>query len=311
MPAILPTTMPALLGSFPLPFQKFLWKVRDMIKSAVRLSVQDKIYLLGRDGEETRRLNDQHRFLVAVSGHTIHPSIPKENITAIADLGTGTGVWLEDVAKTLPKSVYLHGFDISAAQIPIREGPIALSVHDVLYPFPEEHQSRYDLVHIRLLTAGLKKKDYAIVLANARALLKPNGYIQWEELDHSAFCTDAVPEADVVNQMRQSVTNAMLSLDLCPTAPQRVYEDILAGGFADVITGTHTTKGKDHLRDISQRWVAGVMRALVTPSMLVTGEAKTEFQAREKVNALVAKFDDHCQHAKAMVNLGVTVGRKV
>lgn len=155
MPAILPTTMPALLGSFPLPFQKFLWKVRDMIKSAVRLSVQDKIYLLGRDGEETRRyvlqlyftsylhvypiyplfsqfpiqlisecptsyfgsvltrincchllidslgpvfheltiysLNDQHRFLVAVSGHTIHPSIPKENITAIADLGTGTG----------------------------------------------------------------------------------------------------------------------------------------------------------------------------------------------------------------------------
>ena len=111
--------------------------------------------------------------------------------------------------------------------------------------------------------------------------------------------------------MRQSVTNAMLSLDLCPTAPQRVHEDILAGGFADVITETHTTNGKDHLRGISQRWVVGVMRALVTPSMLVTGEAKTEFQAREKVNALVAKFDDHCQHAKAMVNLGVTVGRKV
>lgn len=35
-------------------------------------------------------LNDQHRFLVGIAGHHIHPSIPK-GLTAIADLGTGTG----------------------------------------------------------------------------------------------------------------------------------------------------------------------------------------------------------------------------
>lgn len=34
-------------------------------------------------------LNNQHRFLVDLS-NLIHPSIPKD-ITAVADLGTGTG----------------------------------------------------------------------------------------------------------------------------------------------------------------------------------------------------------------------------
>ncbi|OKP02376.1 hypothetical protein PENSUB_7140 [Penicillium subrubescens] len=55
-------------------------------------SSDDNIYLLGRDEAETERLNKQHRFLVAISGDTlIHPSIPKDTISAVADIGTGTG----------------------------------------------------------------------------------------------------------------------------------------------------------------------------------------------------------------------------
>jgi hypothetical protein len=37
-------------------------------------------------------LNKQHSFLVAISGgDLIHPSIPIDKITAVADIGTGTG----------------------------------------------------------------------------------------------------------------------------------------------------------------------------------------------------------------------------
>ena len=135
--------------------------------------------------------------------------------------------------------------------------------------------------------------------------------IQWEELDHSAFCTDAEPEAAVIHQLRSSVINAMLSLGLWPFAPRRVHEEVMAGGFADVVMETYTAQGKDHLRDVAQKWVAGVMRALVPPSMLVTGEAKTEVQARKMVDEMVEEFDAHCRYARAMVNLGVTVGRRV
>lgn len=37
-------------------------------------------------------LNSQHHFLTALLGnHLIHPSIPKDKTTAVADVGTGTG----------------------------------------------------------------------------------------------------------------------------------------------------------------------------------------------------------------------------
>lgn len=89
-------------------------------------------------------------------------------------------IWLADFANKTPNSssIYLHGFDVSSDQFPPGNeitGPetrkIPLSVQDALNPYPPEHQGRYDLVHIRLLTAGLKQADYGTVLKNARTLL--------------------------------------------------------------------------------------------------------------------------------------------
>ncbi|KAG0161100.1 hypothetical protein PDIDSM_8633 [Penicillium digitatum] len=278
--------------------------------------ISHPIYMLDRNEAETKRLNDQHRFLVELS-NLIHPSIPRD-LTAVADLGTGTGIWLQDVANLLPnKSVYLHGFDISSTQYPQRheiprsgQKPIPLTVHDALHPFPAEHRGRYDLVHIRLLTAGLKQADYTRVLANARALLKPNGWIQWEEVDHTAFCTDAVLEPAAITRLRECVIEAMLKLGLWPFAPQRVYDVIHTSGFTDVVRETYTTAGKKYLRPTAQIWVAGVMRALVPPSMVVIGQAEDTRQARGITEKLIGEFEAHCESATALVNFGVTVGRR-
>ncbi|CAG7935500.1 unnamed protein product [Penicillium nalgiovense] len=301
-----------------LPFQKLLSSLSRLFKVLANMgSISYPVYLLDRDEAETKRLNNQHRFLVDLS-NLIHPSIPRD-LTAVADIGTGTGVWLEDVAKVLPnKSVYLHGFDISSDQFPRghriqRPGQksIPLSAHDALHPFPAEHRGRYDLVHIRLLTAGLKQADYTRVLANARALLKPNGWIQWEEVDHTAFCTDATPELAAITRLRECVIEAMLKLGLWPFAPQRVYDEISANGFADVVRETYTTAGKEHMRPIAKKWVAGVMRALVPPSMVAIGQAEDTTQARGIVEGLVREFEAHCESAMALVNFGVTVGKRV
>ncbi|KAF3389312.1 hypothetical protein F1880_003559, partial [Penicillium rolfsii] len=266
------------------------------------------------------RLNKQHRFLVAVSGdRLIHPSIPKESISAVADLGTGTGVWLEDYARRHPNpsSLDLHGFDISPAQFPAAyeinltgKTRIPLSVHDSLLPYPAEHIGRYDLVHIRLLTAGLKKADYTVVLKNARSLLKPTGYIQWEEVDTKAFCTNKTPEHPAITKMRNTLRDAMLKLGLWPFAPQAVYDEICAGGFHKIHRETYTTEGKEQLYGIAVKWVAGVMRALVPPSMVVLGQAQNEEDARKKVDLLVEEFEEHCKDALALVSLGVTVGQR-
>ncbi|EKV06359.1 MFS transporter, putative [Penicillium digitatum Pd1] len=297
-----------------LPFQKFLSSLFGLFQSLIKMGgISHPIYMLDRNEAETKRLNDQHRFLVELS-NLIHPSIPRD-LTAVADLGTGTGIWLQDVANLLPnKSVYLHGFDISSTQYPQRheiprsgQKPIPLTVHDALHPFPAEHRGRYDLVHIRLLTAGLKQADYTRVLANARALLKPNGWIQWEEVDHTAFCTDAVLEPAAITRLRECVIEAMLKLGLWPFAPQRVYDVIHTSGFTDVVRETYTTAGKKYLRPTAQIWVAGVMRALVPPSMVVIGQAEDTRQARGITEKLIGEFEAHCESATALVNFGVTL----
>ncbi|CEO61059.1 hypothetical protein PMG11_05436 [Penicillium brasilianum] len=261
-----------------------------------------------------------HRFLLAISGdELIHPSIPKEEITAVADLGTGTGIWLEDLATKFPNpsSLELHGFDISPAQFPTAHeiiGPgktrIPLSVHDALQPYPPEHIGRYDLVHIRLLTAGLKQGDYAVVLKNARELLKPNGYIQWEEVDTTVFVTNATPELPAITTMRNTVIDAMLKLGLWPFAPPKVYDVIRTGGFHNIHKEIYTTEGKEHLHKIAPKWVAGVMRAMVPPSMLVLGQAGSEEAARGKVAVLIEEFERHCQEALALASFGVSVGQR-
>lgn len=37
------------------------------------------------------RLNDQHEFITDVTGGLIHESIPRDKLSVVADIGTGTG----------------------------------------------------------------------------------------------------------------------------------------------------------------------------------------------------------------------------
>ncbi|KAJ5267185.1 hypothetical protein N7478_009993 [Penicillium angulare] len=278
------------------------------------------IYFLGRDKEETERLNKQHRFLLAVSDdRLIHLAIPTGNIAAVADIGTGTGICLEELAHILPttKPLDLHGFDISSAQFPpgaeiIVSGkrPIPLTAHDALNKYPAEHQGRYDLVHIRLLVAGIKKEDYAIVLRNARDLLKPKGYIQWEEVDTLAFCTDQTPEYPLITYLRSVVIRGMEKVGFSIYAPRHVFEEVSKGGFRESQIVRLTTVGKEHLHDEARKWVGGIIRILVKRSLLVLGEVKSEEEADGEVEKLVQQFEEHAVEALPLVNLGVVVAQR-
>ena len=53
-------------------------------------------YMLKRDKDESRRLDFQHD-----SGNIFHGSIPRQNVRAVADIGTGTGICLNSIAEEL------------------------------------------------------------------------------------------------------------------------------------------------------------------------------------------------------------------
>ncbi|CAK7262709.1 hypothetical protein SEPCBS57363_000181 [Sporothrix epigloea] len=107
-------------------------------------------------------------------------------VVSVADIATGTGIWLVDVAKSLPPTARLDGFDYNTSKFrPTSALPpnVQLQEANALKPFPAKLHGQYDLVHVRLIFLALRTSDWAVVAANLRTLLRPGGYLLWEEVD--------------------------------------------------------------------------------------------------------------------------------
>ena len=63
---------------------------------------------------------------------------------------------------------------------------------------PEELLGRFDLVHVRAFCIVVKGGDPRPVTANLVKLLKPGGYLQWDEADCASFNAHA-PNAGISN----------------------------------------------------------------------------------------------------------------
>lgn len=123
--------------------------------------------------KEFVRPNSHHVFLWALAHkHLIHPSIDQSKLRTIADIGTGTGVWLQEVAKESSQNpTDLVGFDISSDQFPASENQTTLRrvryvTHDIVQRFPAEYYGYFDLVHVRLLTYAIKEFDVQRAVEN-------------------------------------------------------------------------------------------------------------------------------------------------
>lgn len=124
---------------------------------------ESKVYMLKRDHNESIRLEEQSSFLHALFHHRLlHSSIPRDPLHAVADVGTGTGVWMRELQQELDstpgsKSVQFVGFDSSDDQFPLQKpSNHKYVVHDAVRPFPPEFHHRFDLVHLRFLSYGIK-----------------------------------------------------------------------------------------------------------------------------------------------------------
>ncbi|KAK1984236.1 methyltransferase domain-containing protein [Colletotrichum cereale] len=126
-------------------------------------------------------------------------SLQSQDRPRIADIATGCGVWLTALADDVPPRSELIGFDLDRLKLPPRpptppippppmspplrpEQPtLDFREQDVLKPFPAELRGTFDLVHVRLLALGLKAGDWDGVLGRLHDLLKPGGWLLWED----------------------------------------------------------------------------------------------------------------------------------
>ncbi|KAJ5273242.1 hypothetical protein N7478_008367 [Penicillium angulare] len=141
-------------------------------------------YGLQQDHQSVIRLNLQHYLWREVFGFNIHPDIPP-GPEKIVDVACGSGLWMIDVARELPRA-QIDGLDIDLTQAPQPgwlPSNINLSHWDLFNDIPTGTEAKYNLVHVRLLVLVLSGLDPMPVIRRLFHLVKPGGYIQWDELD--------------------------------------------------------------------------------------------------------------------------------
>ncbi|KAL8787997.1 MAG: hypothetical protein Q9213_001889 [Squamulea squamosa] len=93
-------------------------------------------------------------------------------------------IWLVDLAEQLPHA-QLDGYDISSSQWPPAEwlpSNVKLKTLDALAIVPNHLVEKYDVIHIGLLVL-VARDDPKPLLKNVLSMLKPGGYLQWDEAD--------------------------------------------------------------------------------------------------------------------------------
>ncbi|GIZ48142.1 hypothetical protein CKM354_001121500 [Cercospora kikuchii] len=146
-------------------------------------------YPLSRDFLASSRLHLQHQAWIASLGYHLHPSIPISDNTIIADIGCGNGIWSVELAKQLPTGAKIESSDISLAQCPPRgwwPSNVTFSELDIFAPLTEQLVGRFDVVNIRHFICVVQSGDPTKLITALVKLLKPGGYLQWQEFDLSS-----------------------------------------------------------------------------------------------------------------------------
>ncbi|KAI0875226.1 hypothetical protein GGS24DRAFT_515798 [Hypoxylon argillaceum] len=170
-------------------------------------------YRLGRSYLSASRLNLQHFLYKDAQGFLLHPVIQaelrkkqateSEESLSIADLATGTGLWIFDLVKSPEVSglnIKYHGFDISRALFPHNSWlpkNIVLSTSNLLEEPPQSLHGQFDVVHIRLVLSLIRSGSPKPVIQHIKMLLKPGGYLQWDELDPFNHYDVVTPKPDI------------------------------------------------------------------------------------------------------------------
>ncbi|KAH7116175.1 UMTA methyltransferase family protein-like protein [Dendryphion nanum] len=189
------------------------------------VDLKDK-YIISHGFAESGRLYLQHYLWRAQLGWELHPNIrlPEEGDIKFADYGCGNAAWLIAIASELSEAqssrTQLYGYDIANVHFPRPENlpsNIKLGILDVFTPsLPDHLVSAFDVVHIRAFTAVVKGNNPGPLIATAYKMLKPGGFLQWDELDSSTL--RAVPPVPSISGKqtqkmldvgRESAKNAM------------------------------------------------------------------------------------------------------
>ncbi|KAF2994735.1 hypothetical protein E8E14_001834 [Neopestalotiopsis sp. 37M] len=170
-------------------------------------STKDYWIAPARNFRSSARLRLQHYLFQGTIGPLLEKGIESQISGSqglrIADLACGNGVWVTDLHSHLERAgikAQLEGFDINAAHFPdpaFLPESVSFKKLDILTsPLPTELIGAFDIVHIRAFVSIIKNSEVGPVLSTALSLLKPGGFLQWEECRADRMLVQA-PSAEI------------------------------------------------------------------------------------------------------------------
>ncbi|KAF3911169.1 hypothetical protein AA313_de0208970 [Arthrobotrys entomopaga] len=167
----------------------YAYQTRLFNQQTVRAgSTSTEGYQLNIDGEASKRLNLQHDLFKRIFGGKFLPDRVLQNLESmqrngekelkIADMATGTGIWLFSIKDELAKSglnAELHGYDLYDEQFPPVDKRTGIIFDKMNILDTEKFKSigeKYHYIHARLLSVVLTVDEWKVAVENCLDILK-------------------------------------------------------------------------------------------------------------------------------------------
>ena len=285
---------------------------------------------LNSDISETERLRIQHEHMrdVWCGRKLFHPSIPSDiaRTGTVADIGTGSGIWLLDVAQHQdePQSsqsgalTRYVGFDISAARFPESTNPhITFLEHDATQAFPECYHGYFDFIHVRLLVYAIPAAQLSRVVANIAQILKPGGWLDWYEADNSDMWT--VDHGSCMSAALEAIDHERADRGLIEYMPRAMLQSVLdtqANGQAAMRLLSFETRSpnlrmEEDARDM--KWLMGttltfLLKGRIARLAAIVGQERGKAFARgeESVEGELSRCESLAKELERHIEEGTT-----
>ncbi|KAF2634687.1 hypothetical protein P280DRAFT_463175 [Massarina eburnea CBS 473.64] len=193
--------------------------------------------IMGRDEKEAHRLDKQFKAITTNIGYLVHPTAALGRTARVADVATGTAMFLTSLSTEYPEAS-LFGYDISPALFPPNGVPknVQLDILDIKKPIPDNLRGTFDFVHIRLLIAAVEPSEWPSVVSNTASLLKPGGKLQWEEIDFFTSNYLRSKPQSTTNTAQKCLFKMTKNVDRFRAGFNTLAENMEKAGLGEVIT---------------------------------------------------------------------------
>jgi SAM-dependent methyltransferase len=232
----------------------------------------ESIYTLntGAVHVEDERLNYQHYHMFKPLIGPLLPDVIFQHLKSVssprvADIATGTGIWLRELAEELPMGSELDGYDFDVSKFPPAETipkNVKFQFGNILEPFPSDIHNTYDAVHVRLLMYALKADQWIVALRNLKTLLKPGGWLCWDEMGYPYWFS--MPPSQAYHDFMDIEVKAAIAVGREPKMPLFLLQYTRDTGYVDCEERVYHTMAT---AAIDQQKMVRVMMVGVSQSM--------------------------------------------